>query len=69
MDICYEDGNKAYFPIAVEKASVFKLPQNIWNKNSTLLKHTVLIRTSWEAKTVPHAEAFWQFTNQFHAKN
>ncbi|MCX6220789.1 MAG: PIG-L family deacetylase [Bacteroidia bacterium] len=37
----YEDGNKAYFPIAIEKASVFKqLPQNIWNKKYNIITET-----------------------------
>jgi len=64
----YEDGNKAYFPIAVGKASVFKqLPQNIWRKKYDIITKTYEFgQNSWEAKTVPHAEAFCQFTNQFH---
>ena len=67
----YEDGNKAYFPIAIEKAPVFKqLPQNIWNKKYNIVTETYGFDPgSWEAKTVPHAEAFWQVTNQFHAKD
>ncbi|HEY5509762.1 MAG TPA: PIG-L family deacetylase [Prolixibacteraceae bacterium] len=66
----YEDGNKAYFPIAIGKASVFKqLPQNIWNKKYNIITETYgFDQNSWEAKTVPHAEAFWQFKDHIQAK-
>lgn len=66
----YEDGNKAYFPIAIEKASVFKqLTQNIWNKKYNIITETYgFDQNSWEAKTVPHTEAFWQFKNHIEAK-
>jgi LmbE family N-acetylglucosaminyl deacetylase len=66
----YEDGDKAYFPIAFEKASVFKqLTQNIWNKKYNIITETYgFDQNSWEAKTVPHEEAFWQFKNHIEAK-
>ena len=67
----YEDGNKAYFPIAVGNASVFKqLSQSIWIKKYNIITGTYgFDHNSWEAKTVPHAEAFWKFTVQKHAKD
>ena len=59
----YEDGNKAYFPRAIENADIYeKLPEQTW-----LAKYSIITETygfdkhSWEAETTPKGEAFWQF--------
>jgi LmbE family N-acetylglucosaminyl deacetylase len=67
----YEDGNGEYFPRPIKNAPIyFILSKQIW-----LMKYRLIIdnyhftASSWEAKTTPHAEAFWQFKNPQLAKN
>lgn len=59
----YEDGNKKYFPRAIENASYFKtLEKETWNKKYKLITETYgFDKNSWETKTTPKAEAFWIF--------
>jgi len=61
----FEDGNKEYYPLAVQNASVYTtLTQPIWQKKYKLITETYgFDKQSWEAKTTPVAEAFWKFTN------
>lgn len=67
----YQDGNKKYYPLAVESASVYTtLPQPIWQMKYRLITETYgFEKDSWEAKTTPVAEAFWKFTDPFDVKN
>jgi hypothetical protein len=67
----YEDNNKKYYPKAIEKATVCQqLTEKIWTKKYNIITETYgFQKNSWEAKTTPHAEAFWQFADQFHAKS
>lgn len=59
----YEDGNKTYFPKAIEHANIFEeLPEQIWLKKYDIMTETYgFEKNSWEAETTPLAEAFWQF--------
>lgn len=59
----YEDGNKKYYPLAVKSASVYTtLDKIIWQKKYRLITETYGYgKESWEARTTPHAEAFWKF--------
>ncbi|HEY5534372.1 MAG TPA: PIG-L family deacetylase [Ignavibacteria bacterium] len=59
----YEDGKKAYFPRAIEKANFHEtLPEQIWLKKYKIITETYgFEKHSWEAETTPKAEAFWQF--------
>lgn len=59
----YEDGHKAYYPRPVENASGYRvLPQTVWLKKYRLITDTYgFDQNSWEAKTTPKAESFWQF--------
>ncbi|MGY5849347.1 PIG-L family deacetylase [Salegentibacter sp. F14] len=61
----YEDGEKEYYPKAVEKASyVLPLPKKIWKKKFELITQTYgFSPEGFEAKTTPRTEAFWIFTN------
>jgi len=66
----YEDGNKAYFPRAIENADIYeKLPEQTW-----LAKYSIITETygfdkhSWEAETTPKGEAFWQFKDSTNIK-
>lgn len=66
----YEDGKKAYYPKAIECAPIYQiLDKQIW-----LEKYNIIIKTygfnvsSWEAKTTPQAESFWQFSDALAAK-
>jgi LmbE family N-acetylglucosaminyl deacetylase len=60
----YEDGNKNYYPRSVEEAPVFrKLSQRIWLRKYNIITQTYNFhKESWEAKTTPRTESFWQFT-------
>jgi LmbE family N-acetylglucosaminyl deacetylase len=59
----YEDGNKTYFPRAIEKADSYEiLPEHVWSKKYKLITETYgFEKHSWEAETTTLAEAFWQF--------
>mgnify|MGYP002395588228 CR=1 FL=1 len=61
----YEDNDKAYFPRPIKKATIYiELTKKIW-----LQKHSIITdiygfeKESWEARTTPSKEAFWQFYN------
>lgn len=61
----YHDGNKSYYPIAVENATIYHtLTRSIWLKKYSLMHEVYgFDKNSWEAETTPKAEAFWQFTD------
>lgn len=61
----YEDGNKAYFPKALETAPVYQLlPEPIWLRKYNIMTGTYGFEAkSWEAETTPRAESFWQFSD------
>ena len=60
----YKDGHKEYFPTAIENASVcFCLTKDDWlKKYSIITKIYGFKKNSWEAKTTPNAEAYWQLS-------
>lgn len=59
----YEDGNKEYYPRAVEDADYFnELPINIWKKKWRIITEIYgFEKSGFEAKTTLKSEAFWQF--------
>jgi LmbE family N-acetylglucosaminyl deacetylase len=59
----YEDGGKSYFPEPIKDADIFhELPKDIWKKKYQIITETYgFDKHSFEAKTCPRAEAFWQF--------
>jgi LmbE family N-acetylglucosaminyl deacetylase len=61
----YEDGNKKYYPLAVQSASIYTvLPRTIWQNKYRLITETYgFEKDSWEAKTTPASEAFWKFAD------
>ena len=65
----YEDGNKAYFPKAIENANIFEsLSEKTWLRKYNLITKTYGFKEdSWEGETTPLAEAFWQFKSSLHA--
>jgi LmbE family N-acetylglucosaminyl deacetylase len=65
----YEDGDKKYYPRPIEKAPVCnKLPKAIWQRKYNLITETYgYEKSSFEAKTTPVTETFWQFSNSFDA--
>lgn len=67
----YEDGNKKYFPKAIENASYFETLKNeIWIKKYKLITETYgFDKNSWEAKTTQKSEAFWVFNSTNEAIN
>ncbi|MBB6112015.1 N-acetylglucosaminyl deacetylase, LmbE family [Mucilaginibacter lappiensis] len=67
----FEDHQKANFPTAIKKASIFySLPQEIWENKYSIVTNTYGFNPeSWEAKTTPKEEAFWRFLNADQAYN
>lgn len=67
----YEDHQRAYYPIAIEKATKYTtLSNKIWSEKYKIITETYgFDPTSWEAKTTPKVEAFWQFKNSLDARN
>ena len=59
----YEDGNKAYYPKAIENTSIYKvLEASVWQKKYDIITSVYgFEKDSWEAKTTPKAESFWRF--------
>ncbi len=70
-NFAYEDGNKNYYPRPFENASkCFKLTDRIWQRKYKIITETYgFDKNSWEAKTTPKAEAFWQFKNPIESIN
>jgi hypothetical protein len=66
----YEDGNKEYYPKAMENATKYSiLTKSIWLKKYNIIKRKYgFKKNSWEAQTAPKSEAFWQFSNREEAK-
>jgi LmbE family N-acetylglucosaminyl deacetylase len=67
----YEDHNRHYFPRSVKDADLhFPLSLNIWqHKYDIITKLYGFDKDTWEAKTTPKEEAFWQFTDSGKAFN
>lgn len=65
----YEDGNKNYYPKAIENANFYEtLSKEIWLKKYHLITDTYgFDKDSWEAMTTPKAESFWQFKQSIDA--
>jgi len=61
----YEDGNKEYYPRPVENAPVYRtLTKRIFRRKYNIITETYgFEKSSFEAKTTPRAESFWQFTD------
>ena len=66
----YEDGNKEYYPKPVENDTIYRtLTKQIWLRKYSIITETYgFEKSSFEAKTTPRAEAFWQFTDPYAAK-
>jgi LmbE family N-acetylglucosaminyl deacetylase len=61
----YEDGDKKYYPKPILSANVCNLlTEQIWQKKYRIITKTYgFEESSFEARTTPKAESFWQFTN------
>lgn len=61
----YEDGNKEYYPRPLENAPFYRLlTKRMWLRKYSIITETYgFEKNSWEAKTTPRSEAFWQFTD------
>ncbi len=66
----YEDGNKEYYPRAVENAPVYRtLTKRIGLRKYSIMTETYgFEKSSWEAKNTSRAESFWQFSDPDDAK-
>jgi LmbE family N-acetylglucosaminyl deacetylase len=60
----YEDGGGTHAPLARRDADIqFLLPTALWSRKSSIITDIYGFRpTSWEARTVPHTEAFHEFS-------
>lgn len=61
----YEDGDKKYYPMPIKTATIQqKLSDSVWRKKYNIIhKIYEFGKDTWEAKTTPKSEAFWQFKN------
>ena len=61
----YEDGNREYYPKAIEEAPVgHLLSRELWEMKYNIITSAYGFDVnSWEAKTTPAQEAFWHFHN------
>lgn len=66
----YEDGDKKYYPKPIVSANACNLlTEQIWQKKYRIITKTYgFEKASFEAKTTPKAESFWQFTNSYDAQ-
>jgi len=66
----YEDGAKEYYPKSIKAATIYRvLTKRIWLKKYSMITETYGFgKNSFEAKTTPQTESFWQFTNPLDAK-
>jgi len=66
----YSDGNRKYFPMALENAPLYnKLTKQTWLKKHKLITEKYgFEKNSWEAQTTPKTEAYWIFTDPDSAK-
>jgi len=66
----YSDGNRKYFPIPLESATLYnKLTKQTWLKKHELITEKYgFDKKSWEAQTTPKTEAYWKFTDPDSAK-
>jgi len=66
----YSDGNRKYFPMPLENASLYnKLTKQTWLKKHKLITEKYGFgKESWEAQTTPRTEAYWKFTDPDSAK-
>lgn len=61
LAFAYEDGNKKYLPKAIKNADlVIELPEKIWERKYEIITKVYgFAETSFEARTTPKQEAFW----------
>jgi len=66
----YSDGNRKYFPMPIENATLYnKLTKQTWLKKHELITEKYgFEKKSWEAQTTPRTEAYWKFTDPDSAK-
>lgn len=59
----YEDGKKQYPPRPIRSAHIYQeIPDELWNQKYDLITKTYgFHENGFEARTTPHAEAFWRF--------
>ncbi|MGN6179803.1 MAG: PIG-L deacetylase family protein [Mucilaginibacter sp.] len=59
----FEDGGRSHFPAAINNAPLhFVLPAEIWKKKYNIITDLYGFAVdSWEARSTPAEEAFWQF--------
>ncbi len=66
----YEDGGKEYYPRPIRHGTIcHELSSQIWQIKYEIITETYgFDKNSWEAKTTPRIESFWQFTDSKEAK-
>ena len=61
----YDDNGKRHLPSPIQTASIYHLlPEQTWKKKYGIITGTYgFDQESFEAKTTPRAESFWQFSS------
>jgi len=61
----YEDGKKQYLPRPIRSAHIYQeIPDELWKQKYDLItKIYGFNENGFEARTTPHAEAFWRFSD------
>lgn len=59
----YEDRHREYLPVVIGDAPIYySLPNDLWKRKYEIINRIYgFNETSWEAKSTPKEEAFWQF--------
>lgn len=59
----YEDGDRSYYPRAIERAhTLVPLEDSIWDIKREIVETVYgFSNDSWEARTTPRVEGFWRF--------
>jgi LmbE family N-acetylglucosaminyl deacetylase len=59
----YEDGDRSYYPRAIERAHVLApLEETIWRSKREIIESVYgFSSASWEARAAPRVEGFWRF--------
>ena len=65
----YEDGGRQYLPRPIRPAHIYQeIPDELWKQKYDLITGIYGFKENgFEARTTPHAEAFWRFDNPLNA--
>ncbi|WP_221420367.1 hypothetical protein [Fulvivirga sp. M361] len=67
----YEDDKGQHYPTPIRTANIYRpLGSNTWKEKHRIITDIYGFKgESWESRTTPFAEAFWEFKSSFDANN